>query len=308
MLHVRATDGVGNTTPAGSQVVVNFATLAVPPPTPTITSHPVNPSSSNSASFSFTDSQPGVGFLCKLDTAAFAACTSGKSYSGLADGSHTFQVEATSSDGTSGAASFTWTVDRTKPPKPVFDQTPPNPNNTATSTFAWHDSEAGVSYECSKENGSFQPCTTPLTYAVSTTNNGEHQFAVHAIDAAGNVSDSISYKWKVDKGSPQDFTINGTVSVLLIGVAQPVPVTITNPNSVAIFVTQITVATLGQRRLRRLHRDQVPDRQLDSRHGTPRPPGTGERRQLRRPAGKQPTVKLLDRPRTRTSAKTKPSP
>src|SRR6185312_11014343 len=84
-------------------------------------------------------------------------------------------------------------------PAPGFGIKPPEPNQNATSHFTWSDGEAGVTYLCSIENGSFlstvvsvgetaKPCASPLTYNVDTTNNGVHQFAVEAVDAAGNVS------------------------------------------------------------------------------------------------------------------------
>jgi hypothetical protein len=130
-----------------------------------------------------------------------------------------------------------------KPPKPQFTQTPPNPSSTLTSTFAWMDSESGVSFQCSKENGAYQACSSPLTYPVS--GNGEHQFAVVALDAAGNVSEAASYKWKVNQsqqGLP--FTIAGNATRLLYPGASPTPIalTITNPNSVPIYVTSLTVS------------------------------------------------------------------
>ena len=69
--------------------------LAAPPgtaPDTTITSAPTNPSASTTATFAFT-SQGGGGatFTCKVDSGAAASCTSPKTYSGLAAGSHDAQ-------------------------------------------------------------------------------------------------------------------------------------------------------------------------------------------------------------------------
>jgi hypothetical protein len=85
-------------------------------------SPPANPTKSNSASFTFsgTDNVTPVGnlrFECRLDGAAFAACTSPKTYEGLADGEHAFEARAIDAAGNVDAtpASHTWTVD-TAPP------------------------------------------------------------------------------------------------------------------------------------------------------------------------------------------------
>ena len=82
------------------------------PPETTITSGPSATTDSPSASFSFTSSESGSTFACRLDTAAFAPCQSPATYSGLADGSHTFQVQATDAAGNLDAspAVRTWTV------------------------------------------------------------------------------------------------------------------------------------------------------------------------------------------------------
>jgi hypothetical protein len=143
------------------------------------------------------------------------------------------------------------------PPAPVLTIYPPDPNGTATSTFAWTDSQAGVTFLCSVENGKFstpvtppgggatQPCSSPLTYNVSTSNNGMHQFAVEAVDAYGNVSTPTKYQWKVPK-SALPLTISGNA-----GTVYPNPAassafltTIYNPNTGPITITSLNV-TLG---------------------------------------------------------------
>ncbi len=150
-----------------------------------------------------------------------------------------------------------WIVDTVRPIAPVFTLVPPNPSTNATSHFDWtpHLPGAGIDhYECSTENGAFstvvvgadgppQPCAPPLVYVVQTTNNGVHQLAVRAVDMAGNVSPAISYSWKVDKGSGQEFTISGDLSGLLYpgGACRAVALTLTNPNDVPIYVTALTV-------------------------------------------------------------------
>jgi hypothetical protein len=128
-----------------------------------------------------------------------------------------------------------------QPPTPSFTQTPPDPSNTATSTFAWTDSQVGVSYQCSKEAGSFQPCSSPLTYNVATTSSGQHQFAVRAVDAAGTISDAATYKWKVPAGTPANFTISGNAPQQLYpgAPASALNLTLTNPNSGNLTVTNL---------------------------------------------------------------------
>ena len=88
------------------------STGAAPPPPPAITSSPANPTNQTSASFSFSDTQTGVTFLCQLDTAAFTACTSPISYTGpLGQGSHAFSVEAQDSSGNqSSPTTYNWTI------------------------------------------------------------------------------------------------------------------------------------------------------------------------------------------------------
>lgn len=140
------------------------------------------------------------------------------------------------------------------PPAPVLGSYPSDPNGTSTSTFAWTDTQDGVTFLCSVENGKFfstvtppgggspQPCTSPLTYNVSTSNNGMHQFAVEAVDAYGNVSTPTKYQWKVPK-SALPLTVGGNAGTVYPGGASSAFLTtITNPNTGPITITSMTVS------------------------------------------------------------------
>jgi hypothetical protein len=81
-----------------------------------ITKKPAAFTAVTTASFTFTgDAGSGggaiAGFVCSLDGGAFAACTSPKSYAGLAYGAHTFRVRARDSKGYKDEtpATYGWT-------------------------------------------------------------------------------------------------------------------------------------------------------------------------------------------------------
>lgn len=105
---VRAVDNAGNIS-APAAVTVRIDTAA---PETTITSSPPSPTTNTGASFSFTSSEANSSFQCSLDGAAFDPCASPATYSGLAVGSHTFQVRAidAASNPDSTPASYTWSV------------------------------------------------------------------------------------------------------------------------------------------------------------------------------------------------------
>ena len=78
----------------------------------TITSGPDAVTTSTSATFNFTSTDPSSTFTCSLDGSPFVACTSGQTYSSLAYGSHNFQVHATDSLGNTDPtpANYDWTI------------------------------------------------------------------------------------------------------------------------------------------------------------------------------------------------------
>src|SRR5207245_2548539 len=191
---VKATDTAGNT-----GVAASFTwTVDTVAPTASITASPTNPSNSASPSFSFS-SEAGASFQCALDGAAFASCSSPKSYTGLADGSHTFQVKATDTAGNTGsAASFTWTVD-TVAPAASITASPTNPSNSSSPSFSFS-SEAGATFQCALDGAAFAACSSPKSY--SGVADGSHTFQVKATDTAGNTGAAASYTWTVDTVAP----------------------------------------------------------------------------------------------------------
>src|SRR6187200_2816128 len=112
-IRVKATDNVSIAeTPNSRSFTIDRAA-----PETTIDSNPSNPSASANASFSFSSTEGSSTFECKIDAGSYASCSSPKSYSSLAEGSHTFYVRATDGAGNTdgSAASYTWTVDTVAP-------------------------------------------------------------------------------------------------------------------------------------------------------------------------------------------------
>ena len=89
-------------------------------PTVTITQAPGASVSANGAQIRFTSNEAGAKLACKLDAAAYSACTSPAVFSGLAAGGHRFSVRATDKAGNVGKpASVEWRyVPRTRRPPP----------------------------------------------------------------------------------------------------------------------------------------------------------------------------------------------
>jgi hypothetical protein len=152
----------------------------------------------------------GTSFSCKLDNVA-KTCPiqpdhSGSStFTGLADGVHTFTIAATNAVGNTGdARTFTWTVDTLAPTASFDTSTGPGEGalqTISTETFTFASSEpTGGKFECALDGAPFAACTSPFTIAGLPA--GQHAFSVRAIDAAGNVSTPITRHWTL--ATPDD--------------------------------------------------------------------------------------------------------
>jgi hypothetical protein len=174
------------------------------PPQTTIDSGPSGTTTATTASFTFSANEPST-FACSLDGGAFAACTSPTGYSGLAGGSHTFQVRATDTAGNVDAtpASQTWTID-TAVPDTTITAGPTGLTNQTDASFSFSATEPST-FECQVDAGAWVECTSPRQLTGLT--DGNHTFAVRATDVDLNTDPSpASRTWTVDATPP---TITG---------------------------------------------------------------------------------------------------
>lgn len=193
---VRAADAAGNvdSTPASRTWTVD--TLA---PDTTITAGPSGSVNTASASFSFTATEAGSTFACSLDGAAFSSCTSPKAYSGLTNGSHTFQVRATDAIGNTDStpASRSWTID-TAAPTGVAITAPANGASVTgqVTISATASDNVGVVQVNFYVDGQLLASDTSAPFSTNwNTNkvtNTTHTLYVIATDAAGNATQSTT--------------------------------------------------------------------------------------------------------------------
>jgi hypothetical protein len=188
---VRATDGVSNVGAADSHTWEVDTTA----PDVSITGGGMPATtSSSSASISFTSTDGSATFQCKLDGGGWQNCASPKSYSGLDEGSHTFEVRSRDDAGnvSSPTASDTWTVTDSDAPDTFIDNAPDDPMTGTAASFTFSSDEAGATFECRLDTpagaGTFQPCTSPQAY--TGLNPGNHTFRVRATDLDSNVDQS----------------------------------------------------------------------------------------------------------------------
>jgi VCBS repeat protein len=154
------------------------------------------PTLATSVVFGFTGSDDvGVtGFQCRMDAAAFAACSSPASYSGLALGEHVFEVRAIDASGNRDATPAQYSILIVSGPDTtitsVVDGAGVSLASGATTSstsmrfaFSGSDNAGIVGFECRLDSAAFSTCNSPATYTGLSV--GSHQFAVRAIDGYG---------------------------------------------------------------------------------------------------------------------------
>lgn len=191
---VKSTDGAGNS--ATDSFVWSVDTVA-PDTSVLVRSPAVSPTTSTSATFTYSGTDPSpssgtVAFECKLDGGSFASCpASGKTPSGLADGSHTVTVRAVDPAGNVDASpsASTWVVDTVAPT--IAIAVPVSGGSYVKNT------NRAASYSCTDTGGSgVASCAGTVANGanIDTSTVGSHSFTVTAVDNAGtSVSTTVVY-------------------------------------------------------------------------------------------------------------------
>ena len=197
---VRAIDSSGNVDASPASRSFTVDTTA---PETQIASGPSGFVKTKSATFTFSSPEASAVFECKLDGAAWAACSSPKSYTGLSDGAHTFNVRAEDQVGNIDAspAKRSFTVD-THAPQTKIAKHPKKLVSTKKAmvkvTFTFASSEKGSHFSCKLDKKTWKSCSQRTTYKVKL---GMHTFQVRATDRAGNTDRTpAKWVWKVKRG------------------------------------------------------------------------------------------------------------
>ena len=190
---VVAEDALGNRGAPVSHAWV----IDVPAPPAVIDS--TNPVETQTSSTSMEIAFSAVGatsFECRLDGAAFEVCTSPKSYTGLGEGQHVFEVRGLNGFGEFGVvASHTWVVD-TQGPVVAITSVDPAGDTEETQVRIDFSAEAGSSFFCTLDGAPEAACASPFVQA--GLGQGNHSFSVVAEDPLGNRGAAVTHSWTID--------------------------------------------------------------------------------------------------------------
>lgn len=202
------------------------------PPNTTIDERPPAVSAETTALFTY-EAPTATSFECRLDAAAFAACPSfGIEYTGLAAGSHLFQVRGVNVSGPDPTpAAYSWKIEPPSEPEPTPAPGPtptpaPTPGSAAgaapsapagpavlptpkvavsfakkpraktrdrTPTFRFRSEPAGTGLECRLDRKPFRPCRSPFTPR-KRLSYGRHRLQVQV---AGSGATALSFRFRV---------------------------------------------------------------------------------------------------------------
>jgi hypothetical protein len=106
------------------------------------------------------------------------------------------------------AQDYTWTFTTAgDTPETTLNSSPSDYEKSTSASFSFSSSEAGSTFQCSRDGSAFSACTSPKSY--SSLSQGNHTFQVRAVNSTGKPDPSpASRSWFVDTAVPR-----GTVSI-----------------------------------------------------------------------------------------------
>jgi Big-like domain-containing protein/PKD domain-containing protein len=243
-VRVTVADADGDTNSTMKAVTVGSAAPApdTTPPDTSVTSGPTGTTSDNTPTFAFTATEAGSTFECKVDSGAWATCTSPWTTSALAGGPHGVSVRAKDAAGNTDASPATrsFTVGTAPPtdttaPDTTIGSGPNAATNDSTPTFAFTASESGSTFQCRVDSGSWATCTSPWT--TTALADGAHSASVRAKDAAGNTDASPAARSFTVDTQPPSTTIGSAPPTLSPG--SSATVAFSSPDSGATFACRL---------------------------------------------------------------------
>jgi len=186
---VRAIDSGGNVDPTPAMRSFVLDTQA---PETSITGGPPGLTNDATQTFAFGSDDPGSAFQCLVTpSTAWTTCASPAKFSGLPDGSHTFEVRAIDGAGNVDPTPATrrFVLD-TQPPGTRITKRPGASTFDRTPTFRFVALGGRVTrFECAVDARPFRVCHSPNTLRPRLAFRS-HVFRVRAVDEAGNVDRS----------------------------------------------------------------------------------------------------------------------
>jgi hypothetical protein len=199
---ITQTDTAGNVSQAGS---VSWSVDSIAPGAPSLqrTSPTASPSNQSSQEFFIGGAESGGSYQCKLDAAPAVSCAAGSyTVTGLTDGSHSLAVTQTDPTGNvSSATAVAWVVDTVAPAKPGLGFSRPAKTNMTSVTIEITPAEPGGTLQCAEDFTGWTTCPSNIIELTGLL-DGNHNFAIRQVDAAGNLGAGAQVSWLVDTVAP----------------------------------------------------------------------------------------------------------
>ena len=173
------TFSVSGTDLSGNTGTSSFTwTVDTTPPDISIVKHPSAQTTSSSATFNLSTTDPTGTFLCQLDSQSQQPCSAWPVYT-VPDGNHTFKAWTQDEAGnvSTTPAAYSWVSDTGVPKISVTGPTKVKYGSSPKWTLTADDP---VTYYCSKDGGTYKLCPSPTTWTKPSV--GTHTIKWYGID------------------------------------------------------------------------------------------------------------------------------